>query len=135
MVSTSFLNGWLTLWKADNTGWIPNQNGDKITEIRCCGIPSNTSSTPVQVGACCPSGSQWDSSEGKCMSACEPTMTLKTGSQLTTVKNPQGEAFSTNATCASKNISLSPCHLTMGVVADGTSPSGNKLYRWPKTAS
>lgn len=69
------------------------------------------------------------------MSACEPTVTLKTGSQLTTVKNPQGEAFSTNATCANKNISLSPCKLTMGVVEDDTSPSGNKLYRWPKIAS
>lgn len=34
------LTGWLTLWKADNTGWVPNQNGDKIEEIRCCGIPS-----------------------------------------------------------------------------------------------
>jgi len=69
------------------------------------------------------------------MSACEPIVTLKTGAQLTTIKNPQGEAFSTNTQCAGKNISLSPCNLTNGVVADGTSPSGNKLYRWPLASS
>lgn len=134
-MNTSFLTGWLTLWKSNGTGWEPNQNGDKINEIRCCGIPANATGTPVQVGACCPAGAQWDSSQGKCLTACEPIVTLKQGSDLTTIKNPQGEAFSTNTTCANKNISLSPCNTTMGVVADGTSTSGNKLYKWPKTAS
>jgi len=55
--------------------------------------------------------------------------------QITTVTNSTGEAFSTNGACANKNISLSPCHFTSGAISDGTSPSGNPLYRWPKEAS
>lgn len=89
----------------------------------------------ASVGACCPLGSQWDSSQGKCLTACAPIVTLKKGSELTTVKNTLNEAFSSNTSCANKNISLSPCSTTMGAVADGTSPSGNKLYKWPKAAS
>ncbi len=66
-MNTSYITGWLTLWKADNTGWKPNENGDKIDEIRCCGIPSNATSNTVPVGACCPAGKEWSSSAGQCV--------------------------------------------------------------------
>lgn len=98
-------------------------------------IKNNCPGSSVQVGACCPAGAQWDSSQGKCLAACEPIVTLKKGSELTTIKNTLNESFSANTTCANKNISLSPCNTTAGVVTDGTSPSGNKLYKWPKAAS
>lgn len=125
----------MTQWNAAGTGWEPNQNGIKIDEIRCCGIPSNAGSNTVQVGACCPAGSQWSSAQNKCVLQCQPIVTLKKGSDLTTVKNAAGEVFSANTTCANKQISLAPCTLTSGVVQTGTSASGNKLYNWPKSFS
>lgn len=66
---------------------------------------------------------------------CGNFVTLKYGRDLTTIKNSNNEAFSSNATCANKQISLSQCSLTQGAVQSGTSPSGNKLYTWPKVAS
>lgn len=69
------------------------------------------------------------------MVECEPLVTLKNGSALTTVKNTAGEAFSANTQCANKQISIAPCSLTSGAVSAGTSPSGNKLYSWPKSSS
>lgn len=90
----------------------------------------------TQVGACCPAGSQWSSSQNACASnQCEPLVTLPYGRDLTLVKNAGGEAFSSNGACANKQISLSPCSMTAGAVAAGASVSGNKLYAWPKTSS
>lgn len=66
-MNTSFLTGWLTLWKATGTGWEPNQNGEKIDEIRCCGIPTNATGNAIQVGACCPAGKQWSSTANQCV--------------------------------------------------------------------
>ncbi len=65
----SQLVGWLTQWNAAGTGWEPNENGVKIDEIRCCGIPANAGAAlgSVPVGACCPAGKQWSSVANACI--------------------------------------------------------------------
>jgi len=122
-----------SLW--NGSVWEINLNLAAIREVNCCKLEDKPSDICQTIQ--CPSGQAWDQTQNKCATVdqCAPIVTLKKGGDLTTIKNPQGEAFSTNTTCANKNISLSPCNTTMGVVADGTSPSGNKLYKWPKTAS
>jgi len=121
-----------SLW--NGTVWEINLNLQAIREINCCTLEDRTSDICRQI--VCPAGQAWDVAQNKCavVDQCTPIVTLKKGSDLT-VTNPAGEAFSTNGACANKQISLSPCHFTNGAIADGTSPSGNPLYRWPKEAS
>ena len=57
----------MTGWNAAGTAWVPNPNGDKIDEIRCCGIPSNATAGAIQVGACCPVGTEWSSTANACV--------------------------------------------------------------------
>lgn len=106
-----------------------------IRSVECCTLKDQASDICRQIT--CPAGQAWDVAQNKCVviDQCAPTVTLKKGSDLTTVTNSTGEAFSTNGACANKNISLSPCHFTSGAISDGTSPSGNPLYSWPKEAS
>ncbi len=110
--------------------YFPHVPGETWAPIK----PSNFTcvDNPLSV---CPAGEQWSVAQNKCIAQCESLVTLTYGSNLTAVKNSQNEAFSTNAQCAGKQISLSPCSLTTGAILTGTSPNGNKLYNWPKTSS
>lgn len=40
IINTTQVVGWITQWNAAGTGWEPNQNGIKVDEIKCCGIPT-----------------------------------------------------------------------------------------------
>lgn len=82
-----------------------------IKNNACTNVPPVVS----QVGACCPDGKQWNSTQNACVviDQCQPLVTLKKGLDLTLVKNAGNEAFSTNAQCANKDISIAPCSLTV----------------------
>lgn len=69
ILTSTYMTGWLTMWNAAGTAWVPNENGDRIDTIRCCGMPGVTSTTATsQVGACCPAGSVWNSTSRACLS-------------------------------------------------------------------
>ncbi len=61
------MTGTMTMWNAAGTAWVPNDNGDRIDEIRCCGVPSNATAGAIQVGACCPVGTEWSSTANACV--------------------------------------------------------------------
>lgn len=81
-----------SLW--NGSVWEINNHLAAIHEVSCCKLEDK----PTDI--CAPA-------------ACTGTPTLKSGSSLTNVLNPQGEAFSTNAQCAGKQISLAPCSSTV----------------------
>lgn len=43
IITSTYMTGWLTMWNASGTAWVPNENGDRIDQIRCCGMPAVTS--------------------------------------------------------------------------------------------
>ena len=70
--------GTVAIW--NGTGWEGNETGGGATSLDCCTLTSTPVTPPVippvvvpatspviQVGACCPPGSAWNSIEDRCV--------------------------------------------------------------------
>lgn len=123
----------------DDAGFVTYARADEVRafDVQVC---QPVGADICGIGACCPSGKTWDCDTNSCIEKVEENVcvagpTLKYGRDITDVKNASNQAFALNASCENKQISLSPCSLTPGVIPQGTSPAGYKLYLWPKSAS